>query len=367
MACVACTFVTMVGWQGACSPTKQLGGVRVDVTVARVPLPLVVGIVAVVLCAIVALVALKIRHKSDKAVRVRPTVSRDGTLPATVAPPEMSLPSERRAETGASQTSTQEPERKPPAHMRRRFLHIESYSDKGGREANEDTVGEREFDDAGRKSVCVAVADGLGGHAGGDRASQVAVRTILDEWDPLTDENGLATIFEHANQAVCRVQTPMSDMRTTAVALSLANGRALWANAGDSRLYHFRNGELAFQTLDHSVPQMMVMLGQIESDQIRDHEDRARLTKALGQEGTLSCDVGMISISRDADDVFLLCTDGFWEFVLEEEMTSTLSEATSPSDWLGRMRALHDERAPVDCDNNSAVAVWLTARLVKEA
>ena len=103
-----------------------------------------------------------------------------------------------------------------------------------------------------------------------------------------------------------------------------------------------------------------MLLGQITPDQIRFHEDRACIYRALGQEGDLEADGGETALPA-GDCAFLLCTDGFWEYVLEEEMEQTLAAADSPQAWLAAMRALRRQKAPPNSDNNTAVALWLRA------
>ena len=148
-------------------------------------------------------------------------------------------------------------------------------------------------------------------------------------------------------------------MKTTAVALVLAEGAAGWAHAGDSRLYWFRDGKLAFQTRDHSASQIAVALGDITVDQIRFHEDRNRVLRALGQEGSLNVETGGEAPLGPGRHAFLLCTDGFWEYVLEREMEADLAVASTPGQWLERMRARLEERVSGSNDNHTAAAVWL--------
>jgi serine/threonine protein phosphatase PrpC len=148
-------------------------------------------------------------------------------------------------------------------------------------------------------------------------------------------------------------------MGTTLVTLLCDDRQALWGHVGDSRLYAFRDGCLIHQTRDHSVPQLLVNAGEIAPDAVRDHEDRARLLQALGTEGRLRPEIPLEPLIVQAGDAFLLCTDGFWEHVLEAEMESALAGAATPAAWLQAMEAVHRGRAPTDCDNHTALAVYL--------
>ena len=228
------------------------------------------------------------------------------------------------------------------------------YTDTGGRAVNEDSVRMRE---CGGALICV-VADGLGGQGGGDAASAAAAGLITDEWDGSVSTDALAGLFERAHRKIKAMQTPRLEMMSTAVALALAPGRAAWAHAGDSRLYIFRNGELTLQTRDHSASQIAVLLGQITPEEIRFHSDRATVLRALGQGGELKTELGSAQL-EPGRYAFLLCTDGFWEYVLEREMAESLARSQTPEAWLDAMRSLLRSRVPSDNDNNTAAAVWL--------
>lgn len=233
-----------------------------------------------------------------------------------------------------------------------------SYTDIGGRPRNEDSVLQATF---GPNRLCVVVADGLGGHGGGELASSAVVHTVCDGWDGCSSPAILTDLLQQAHKNVTALQTPQCAMKSTAVALMVADGRAAWAHVGDSRLYHFRNGTLVFQTRDHSASQIAVLLGDITPDQIRFHEDRNRVLRALGQEGSLNVDAQEEELIPGSH-AWLLCSDGFWEYVLEREMEADLRAASGPEDWLERMRARLKARIPADNDNNTAAAVWLEQR-----
>lgn len=234
------------------------------------------------------------------------------------------------------------------------MLQIASYTNIGGRAQNEDAV-QHVLQD--RDRLCLVVADGLGGHGGGSLASAAAVKTICQGWRGAVDKNVLTDLIREANRQVLALQTRQCAMKTTAVVLTLEPERAVWAHVGDSRLYHFQDGRLVFQTRDHSASQIAVMLGDITVDQIRFHEDRNRVLRALGQEDTVNVEVKEQPLAPGRH-AFLLCTDGFWEYVLEKEMQQDLLAAADPQDWLSRMRKRLLSRVPGNNDNNTAAAVW---------
>lgn len=236
------------------------------------------------------------------------------------------------------------------------MLDIASYTDIGSRTRNEDAV---RYIARGKDALCLVLADGLGGHGGGELASAAAAESICRGWNGTANAEALKALISEANRRVLALQTPQCAMKTTVTALTLAGKRAVWAHAGDSRLYYFQEGSLTFQTRDHSAAQLGVLLGDITPEQIRFHEDRSRVLRALGQDDELTVETGQRELCAGRH-AFLLCSDGFWEYVLEPEMEEDLVKAAGPEDWLERMRRRLKKRIPNENDNNTAAAVWLT-------
>lgn len=228
----------------------------------------------------------------------------------------------------------------------------------GGREVNQDAVGCR----TSAGFLCCALADGLGGHGGGELAAQVALATMLDTFERHADcsTEALSAYLSAANDAIVAAQGahPMqSQMRTTAVLLIASGQHALWAHIGDSRLYLFRDGSVASRTKDHSVPQAMVAAGELRESDIRFHEDRSKLFRSLGTSGAWEPSVEQNPLELRSGDAFLLASDGFWEHVYEREMEAELAKSEGPEAWLQGMVERLRRRAAPDCDNYSAVAV----------
>ena len=114
------------------------------------------------------------------------------------------------------------------------------------------------------------------------------------------------------------------------------------------------------RTLDHSVPQMLVNMGQIKEKDIRFHEDRNRLLRVMGTEwrGERPYELDHMAVPK-GEQALLLCSDGFWELIDEDRMTECLKQADSPENWLERMeRIVCENGKEVDMDNYSAIAVW---------
>jgi serine/threonine protein phosphatase PrpC len=229
----------------------------------------------------------------------------------------------------------------------------------GGRDTNEDYCGSVELED---DLKCWTVADGLGGHGGGDVAAQLAVEAIVNTLaeNPLLATETLNLQFNKAQEAVTEGQKnslKLVNMHTTAVVLIIHHELALWGHIGDTRLYYFHEGRLQKQTSDHSVPQLLANAGEIDASEIRFHEDRNRLLRSIGSKEAFKPHLEQSPITLHSGDAFLLCTDGFWEYVFEPEMVEDLQQASSVAAWLKAMEQRLLARAPERSDNYSAIAI----------
>jgi serine/threonine protein phosphatase PrpC len=236
-------------------------------------------------------------------------------------------------------------------------VEIATCSFKGGRDYNEDSVRHQKIDD-----VCaVVVADGLGGHGGGDIASSVAADSMIELFmqDARIDAGVINGFFVQVNDDVLKHQTYNKRMMSTGVALFMNDNAVIWGHVGDSRLYHFKDGCLITHTLDHSVSQMAVFSGEITQEQLRDHKDRNRVLRAFGGGEEITAEISSPSVLGSGFHSFLLCTDGFWEFVFESEMEIDLAKSNKPNDWLREMCFRINNRAPKYSDNFSAASVFV--------
>ncbi|WP_250520276.1 MULTISPECIES: PP2C family serine/threonine-protein phosphatase [unclassified Caballeronia] len=245
-------------------------------------------------------------------------------------------------------------------------LQTASVSDVGGRSRNEDALA------TWRHAALFAsvVADGAGGHGGGDAASRIAVDTVLAELTrvasagvALTGRN-LLRVLLRANDAIIDAQEhdrDLSQMRSTAVLLGIdeSTGIAAWAHCGDTRLYCFRRGATVVQTQDHSLVQSMIDANLLESRDVRTHPRRNVLFSALGTADDLSIAASDEPFLIAEGDAFLLCTDGFWEYLDESVMIDAIGRARTPQAWLDLMVAHLRETARPGHDNFSASAVWV--------
>ena len=148
-------------------------------------------------------------------------------------------------------------------------------------------------------------------------------------------------------------------MRTTMAALWLGDYGALAANVGDSRIYQFREDRIVYQSLDHSVAQMAVLVGELEQSEIRRSKDRNKLIRVLGDENDPKVDLQPLLVKPG--DRFLLCSDGFWEPVTEEKMLQTMAQSTTAQQWLSQMRRIVEQAGNPNQDNHTAIALIVNA------
>ena len=139
----------------------------------------------------------------------------------------------------------------------------------------------------------------------------------------------------------------------------------LWAHVGDSRLYRLQDGKIDFQTKDHSLPQAMASEGEISPDQIRTHRERNVLLRTMGQSEIFRPQVCREKQLLTGGNAFLLCTDGFWQHVLEAEMEMDYTKTKTPGKWLRKMekRLLGKEKR--DFDNYTAMGIYFHPKAPK--
>jgi PPM family protein phosphatase len=241
-------------------------------------------------------------------------------------------------------------------------MEIAALSKPGGRSYNEDSCGYWTSDSV----CCYVLSDGAGGHGGGDFASRLAVQTILDDFSrtPIQSAEAIRDALNHANQTIIDHQGDerrLRNMRATVAVLLVdqAARTAQWGHVGDSRIYCFRDGQRLMQTRDHSVVQSIVDAGMAEPDALRNHPQRSLLLSALGSDDDFDPAVADEPMPVLEGDVFLLCSDGLWEYVDEATMERSLSHTTTPQAWLDVLEAEVLQRAERGHDNYSALAVWL--------
>ncbi len=230
----------------------------------------------------------------------------------------------------------------------------------GSYQINEDSVG---FVNKENRQ-CFILADGLGGHGEGDVASRTAVAFAQNYFSTCAaiNEKVIADCFSGIHDKLLSMQISEHTIRgikTTLVVLIIENDVAYWAHVGDSRLYRFSRFAIKEQTKDHSVPQMMVVMGEITPEQIRGNPDRNKLLRALGMEGEAPrVEIHYPGIPVKKGDGFLLCSDGFWELLLEKDMKKSYIFSSTSSDWLEKMKTIVEKNGKnKKMDNYSAIAI----------
>ena len=194
-----------------------------------------------------------------------------------------------------------------------------------------------------------AVADGMGGHAGGEVAARLAVDTLTVAFGAKPTGAGLSEAVTEANRVVFEHSLDNPDLRgmgTTMTAAALVNedGRDVIAlvNVGDSRSYRFHDGKLVQVTVDHSLAEEMVRSGEISESEAAVHPHRHILTRALGVSEDVVVDLWRIQASRG--DRFLLCSDGLTnelELPQISEVLATVPDPQVAADLLVRAARTH--------------------------
>ena len=178
------------------------------------------------------------------------------------------------------------------------------------------------------------VADGMGGHRGGEVASKVAVDTLQGQPRDSVDE--LAAAVSAANRAIFDMAAEndeLNGMGTTVATMAVLGGdppTMALANVGDSRVYRLRAGTLEQLTEDHNYVADLVKQGQLSPEKANDHPYRNMLTRAVGVDQTVEVDRWEIDVEHD--DRYLLCSDGLFSEVAEDELTTLLVDNADPTD-----------------------------------
>lgn len=232
-------------------------------------------------------------------------------------------------------------------------------NEKGERNYQEDSV-----DAFSNESIYAFwVADGLGGHGNGKEASASVINLAgecLQRFE--NSDQYLQSVFTKGNQLLHDMQDNLKNketLKTTLVGCVVNGNQMTWAHAGDSRFYLFVQDKIVIRTLDHSVPQMLVLGGQIQETEIRNHPDRNRVLRVLGnRDQKAEMDLGRTVLVENGMKV-LLCTDGFWEWIEEKDMEQILSDSHDPDEWLEKMKNhIKQNGIGKGMDNYSALAVW---------
>jgi protein phosphatase len=239
-------------------------------------------------------------------------------------------------------------------------LNVAAASDVGlVRDANEDrfcVISSPETIDG--LDALFVVADGMGGHAAGEVASSMAVEHICHDFTRRSDTRRTQPndLLEHlklsvqaANsriyeEAVC--DRRLGGMGTTLTALGLSGEELLIAHVGDSRAYLMEGNAITQLTQDHSWVGEQVALGMLSAKEAREHPDRNVITRALGLSGEVKIDAGRRPLPKRC--TLLLCSDGLYDSVLDEDMVGTVLSARSLEAGCRKLIKLANDRGGHD-------------------
>ena len=212
-------------------------------------------------------------------------------------------------------------------------MRIVAKTDKGNvRDSNQDAYAVGEFSD---EVVWTVVCDGMGGAAGGNIASALAVKVISDKInasyrDNMSDasvKNMLDSALTAANIEVydfAEAQPDLRGMGTTVVCAIVRDNQAYIAHAGDSRAYIINSGNIEQITTDHSMVQDLLSRGKITAQEAENHPNKNIITRAVGVDKSIKIDFAQIDM--EDDDTLLLCTDGLSNYVSNDEILELMSD-----------------------------------------
>ncbi len=216
-----------------------------------------------------------------------------------------------------------------------------------------------------KDSLLLVLADGMGGHRHGEVAAQLAVKTLTDAFQRLalpvlnspakflTDHiQQVHDMIENVTQRDELIESP----RTTIVAAIIQRGYLYCAHVGDSRLYHFRGGHLLFRTEDHSIVQSLYKKGMISKEEMATHPYKNKIYNCVGGEQAPQIDLAN-RIELVEGDTIMLCTDGVWGFVTDQQIKDILQENNDIAE--GTIKLLDSAEFACDerGDNMSAIGV----------
>ena len=175
-----------------------------------------------------------------------------------------------------------------------------------------------------------AIADGMGGARAGEVAAGLAAAALRDGGREVDDEAGLEAVIDEANRRVWErsVADPETAGMGTTVTIAVVDSsaeRVLFGHVGDSRAYRFREETLEQITTDHSLVAELVESGVLTPEEAARHPQRSAITRAVGTERAIEADV--FSVPARVSDIFLICSDGLTDMLLEEEIASCIADA----------------------------------------
>ncbi len=233
-------------------------------------------------------------------------------------------------------------------------------SRQGPREYNQDRIAYSYSKDA----MLAVVADGMGGHHHGEVAAQLAVKVLTEAFQRMALPilaNPFKFLTDHIRQihdaidSHAIIKNLPENPRTTLVAAIVQHDELYCAHVGDSRLYHIRDGRVIFRTEDHSKVQMLYRKGMIRKEEMLTHPERNKVYNCLGGEVLPQVDLAAKRVLWEGD-VLMLCTDGLWSLLENEEIGEILNNG-AVTDTVPVLMNLAESRADETGDNLSVIAI----------
>jgi serine/threonine protein phosphatase PrpC len=221
-----------------------------------------------------------------------------------------------------------------------------------------------------KDSLLLVLADGMGGHRHGEVAAQLAVTAMTDAFQRLATPalpnpaKFLISQIELIHKMIAQVteeQEMLEAPRTTIVAAVVQRGMLYCAHAGDSRLYHFRDGHLLYRTEDHSIVQSLYNKGMINKDEMQHHPYRHKIFSCLGGDVPPKIELAERQELGEGDTV-LLCTDGLWGAITDDQIKHALL-GSSISENVTTLLDLAEDASEDQGDNMSAIGLQWGDRL----
>lgn len=241
----------------------------------------------------------------------------------------------------------------------------------GGRKVNQDRMGYSYTRDA----LLLVLADGMGGHLRGEAAAAIVMQTMAARFGqqatPYVKQPArfLEEAFLEAHHAIHRYRAEQQlpeTPRSTVVACLIQHNTAIWAHCGDSRLYWLRGDQVLGRTRDHSHIEQLIAQGLAQASERASHPARHKLYNCIGAASPPKVELGRQASLR-AGDVLLLCSDGLWAMLPDEEITHRLATRTIVR-AVPELIAMATAIAGAGSDNTTALAImWQGTPQVEQA
>ena len=219
-------------------------------------------------------------------------------------------------------------------------------------------------EDFRRKGRLAVVADGMGGYEGGQEASRLAVETVRHIYDSSSEIDPQKVLIEALGSAHLNIQRYAEEhpqfqgMGTTCTALSIVGRDLCFAHVGDSRLYLVRESAISRLTRDHSYVSRLVESGIVRSEDAESHPQRHILTAALGSGREVEPDFPERPVVLKEGDTLVLCTDGLWSLVGEQELGVAVQGQTPAKSCVALVKMALERGGP---DNITVLILRISA------